>query len=216
MIKNKLKTIVYLCRHPRVTLRLLSFSRYGYLNEIGWINSYINKMPIDSFGRPVPWCTYGYIDFISPRLKKYMSIFEYGLGNSTLFYSDKVKKVTSVEHEKSWYDSFKNKVNNNSTIYYEFLEKKGYEKAPMRSNSFFDIIIIDGRKRVKCIKESINYLKEDGVIVLDDAHRSEYIEGVKFLEESGYKQLPFFGISPGFFSKNCTTIFYKKINCLGI
>ena len=86
----------------------------------------------------------------------------------------------------------------------------------MKFKELFSIIIIDGEKRVECMNEAIKYLKDDGVIVLDDSHWDEFKAGIEFLKLNNFKQIPFFSIAPGFFSKNCTSIFYKENNCLDI
>ena len=216
MIKNKLKGIGYLLRYPKVALKLLSYAKYGYLKEMGWIKSFILKKPVDDSGNPIPWNTYSYIDFISQRLKKNMSIFEYGCGYSTLYYQKKVNFVASVEHDMDWYNKISLMASNNVKLCHQPLEGITYENAPMKFKELFSIIIIDGEKRVKCMYEAIKYLKDDGVIVLDDSHWDEYKDGVEFLKLNNFKQIPFFSIVPGFFSKNCTSIFYKENNCLNI
>ena len=216
MIKNKLKGIGYLLRHPKTALKLLSHINYGYLKETGWIKSFILQKPVDNSGNPIPWNTYSFIDFISQRLKKNMNIFEYGPGYSTLYYQKKVNFVASVEHDMDWYNKISLMISNNVKLCHEPLEGITYENAPMKFKEFFSIIIIDGRKRVKCMNEAIKYLKDDGVIVFDDSHRDEYKTGIEFLKLNNFKQIPFFSIVPGFFSKNCTSIFYKKNNCLDI
>ena len=80
----------------------------------------------------------------------------------------------------------------------------------------FHIIIVDGRDRVNCCKNSITALTDDGVIVLDDSERPQYKEAIDYLKSKGFKELPFSGISPGSFINKSTTIFYKSKNCLGI
>ena len=211
-----IKGIGYLLCHPKIALKLLSYANFGYLKEIGWIKSFILQKPVDDSGNPIPWNTYSFIDFISQRLKKNMSIFEYGSGYSTLYYQKKVNFVASVEHDMDWYNKISLMASNNVKLCHEPLEGIAYENAPMKFKELFSIIIIDGEKRVKCINEAIKYLKDDGVIVLDDSHRDEYKEGFEFLKLNDFKQIPFFSIVPGFFSKNCTSIFYKENNCLNI
>ena len=80
----------------------------------------------------------------------------------------------------------------------------------------FDIIIVDGRDRVNCVKNSIDKLKENGIIILDDSERKEYNEAKEFLFYKGYKKIEFWGIAPGVFYNKCTTVFYKEHNCFGI
>ena len=92
-----------------------------YLNEIGWINSFKNQIPMDKESNPLPWVTYGFIDFISDRLNDKMDIFEYGSGNSTLWYSQNTNSVTSVEHDKNWFEKISKEMPRNVTMHYQKL-----------------------------------------------------------------------------------------------
>lgn len=217
MIKSKLKTILQNIRHPMVSIRLLSFIRFGYLSEIGWIKSFILKKPVSNNGAPIPWNVYGYIDFISERLNKKMDIFEYGVGNSSLYYQDRVNSLTCVEHDESWFNDFNEECGENVTIHFKSLhDGESYAEIINKQDKLFDVVIVDGRDRVNCIRQSILAIKDSGVIVLDDSHREQYLAGVDYLRDKGFKELPFYGITPGFFSRNCTSIFYRKDNCLNI
>lgn len=214
---EKIIKIIKLFENPKVLKILLSMNSSGYLNEIGWINSFKNQIPMDINSNPLPWVTYGFIDFISERLNKTMDIFEYGSGNSTLWYAQKVNSVASVEHDRSWFEKIKNSMPNNVNIYYQELIYNGeYSTFSTKLDKKFDIVIVDGRDRVNCIKNAINSIKEDGVIVLDDSERESYLDGINFLLENNFKKIDFWGISPGLFYKKNTTIFYKTNNCLGI
>ena len=48
-------------------------------------------------------------------------------------------------------------------------------------NDYFDLIFIDGRDRVKCIKNSIAKLKPGGILVLDNSERDRYNAGKRLL-----------------------------------
>lgn len=217
MMSKKITRLMQLLFEPKLLVKVLSMKDVGYLSEIGWINSFINKMPMDKSSKPLPWVTYGFIDFISSRLDKNMDIFEYGSGNSTLWYSQKVNSVSSVEHDKQWFERAKSAMPNNVELKYKKLASNGeYSNASIEQSRNFDLVIVDGRDRVNCIKKAINCIKDNGVIVLDDSERERYIEGVEFLLNMGFKKIDFWGISPGLFYKKNTTIFYKSNNCLGI
>lgn len=213
----KIKKVIDVMSSPKLLKQLLSMNRSGYFNEIGWINSFKNQMPMDKSSNPLPCVTYGFIDFISDRLNKNMDIFEYGSGNSTLWYAKKVNTVVSVEHDKKWFEAIKKNMPNNANINYEELVYNGnYSKFSSNLNKKFDVIIVDGRDRVNCVKNAIKNLKESGVIVLDDSERESYKEGIDFILSHGFKKIDFWGISPGLFYKKNTTIFYKTVNCLEI
>ena len=214
---NKIQKIVDMVSDPKMLKMLISMNSSGYLKEIGWINSFKHQIPIDKDDNPLPWVTYSFIDFISDRLNKAMDVFEFGSGNSTLWYADKVSTVTSVEHDNTWFEKIKENMPGDVHIYYKELIYDGeYSKFTNTLDKKFDIVIVDGRDRVNCIKNSINSIKENGVIILDDSERESYIEGVNFLLNNNFKKIDFWGISPGLFYKKNTTIFYKIDNCIGI
>lgn len=196
---------------------LLGFKTDGYLNEIGWVNSVVKNAIIDKTGDPLPWVTYPFIQFIENRLQPTFNIFEYGSGNSTLYYSKKVAHVDSVENDKGWYEQVKNNMPANVTLFYSELSSGGdYCNYANITQKTYDLIIIDGRDRVNCCKQNISALANTGMIVLDDTERMEYKEGIDFLLNNGFKKLDFWGIAPNVNYLKCTSLFYKPGNCLDI
>ena len=214
---RKIKAVTSVLSQPKLCKKLISVGTSGYLYEIGWIEAFKKQLPIDKDGAPLPWVTYSFIDFISNRLDKTMDVFEYGAGNSTLWYAKKTNSVTSVENDKQWFEKIKNRMPNNVQIYYEeLLYGEKYSKFSKNLEIKFDIIIVDGRDRVNSMKSAIHSIKPGGVIVLDDSERVIYKDGIDFLMNAGFKKIDFSGISPGLFYKKSTTIFYRHNNCLGI
>jgi hypothetical protein len=59
----------------------------------------------DSLHTHVPWLAFGAIDYLEQWLTNDMEVFEYGSGSSTLYFSKRAKRVTSVEHNEHWYNS---------------------------------------------------------------------------------------------------------------
>jgi len=201
-------------------LELLFLTREGSaLLEDGWFRSRKEGKSVDKNGEPIPWMSYPLIDFIKPRLKKTFDIFEYGCGNSTLFFAHYVRSVTSVEHDENWVKSIAKRAPENVTLLIRPLEYGGdYCKSCTGQNMQYDIIVIDGRDRVNCVKQvlSQNKLKEDGVIIFDNSDRTGYREAYSQLLDSGYKRIDFFGIGPIVQIKTCTSIFYKANNIFSI
>jgi hypothetical protein len=215
-MSNKIDLLFKVFTAPKRLRILLAFNDNGYLDQIGWFNSFISRAPIDQDNKPIPWVTYSYIDFIKDRLNN-LNVFEFGSGNSTYFYAKNAASVVSVEHDKGWYDKIEStKPANSEMIFCELTEDGDYCRTPLRLEKKFDIIIVDGRDRVNCCKQAVNAISKNGVIVLDDSERERYKEGKYFLKDKGFKELPFSGISPGLFYLKSTSIFYRSNNCLDI
>lgn len=210
--KRNLKNLA----NPTLVKGVLSLATKGYFEEKGWNLSYIKKQSLDAKGSPIPWLTYSFLDFLNGRLNNKMTLFEYGSGNSTLYFSNIVKKVVSVENDLDWLKRINPLLPDNATIHHHSLDSTEYEKAILNQEEEYDLIIIDGRKRVACLKNSIERIKPQGVVILDDAERPEYSEAFSFMNEHGYKNIPFSGIAIGAIHHKLTTVFYKVDNCLGI
>ncbi len=214
---NNLQALAKLIAKPKRLNALLSYGHKGYLSTIGWFTAFDKEQAVDEHGEPLPWVTYSFIDFIKTRLNKELSIFEYGSGNSTLFYAKRVKRVVSVEHDEAWFNKIVSAKAENAEMIFTPLIKGGeYCKKAALLGEKFDVIIVDGRDRVNCCKNSVEALTPSGVLVLDDSERDIYVEARTFLIAKGFKEIPFSGISPGLFYNKATSVFYKPENCLAI
>lgn len=217
-IKQRINSIKYFLTHPKALKMILSFNETGYLYDEGWFNSFYKNEPIDKNKNPIPWFTYSSIDFLKERLKSDMTAFEYGAGNSTLFFAQRIKKIYSVETNKNWYETIKKKLSGNAEIFYldSEIDPIAYTQVINSTNLKYDIIIIDALYRNECMINSYKYLNENGVIILDDSEREEYKEGINFILNKGFNKLDFWGFSPGLFYKKCTSVFYRNNNCFNI
>lgn len=214
---QKIKTVIKVFKEPKILSALLSQRDFGYLNEIGWFESFKALKSIDRNGSPIPWFSYPFIDFLTPRLKINLVLFEFGSGNSTLFFAERVKNVISVEHNKEWYQIVNStKPSNVRLVQTESDSVNDYLEYFNNLKETVDIIIVDGLHRNECLVNSINKLSENGVIILDDSERSEYQNGLDFILDHGFMRLDFWGIAPTVLFKKCTTVFYKSNNCLKV
>ncbi len=183
----------------------------------GWFKSFKTKQAIDNAGNPIPWLTYPFMKFVENRLNDRLSVFEYGSGNSTLWFADRVKEVVSVENDQKWYEIVKLRLPKNAKVIYRELEYHGkYAEEIANHNKKFDIIIIDGRDRNYCAELAVKHLNESGVVFFDNANLQIYVNGVNYLHENGFKQIDFWGISPVTPHATCTSVFYRTNNCLNI
>jgi hypothetical protein len=182
-----------------------------------WLSCIIGQH--SPLGDELPWVTYEAIDWMANHINKDMILFEWGSGGSTIFFSNRVKKVVSVEHDLLWYQEV-----------FMTVSKKGYQNIlltlaePERSEStepwytstdtsfsgysfekyvreidtypdaFFDIVVVDGRARLGCMKHALHKIKSGGFLILDNSDRQEYQKGCELF--SDWKVISTFGPSP--------------------
>jgi hypothetical protein len=196
---------------------IYSLYKTGPLKDDGWFRSCRDHTSVDANGNPIPWITYPAIEFLGKRINKQLSVFEYGCGNSTLWWASRVKEVISVEHDKRWYDKFAPIVPQNVTINHVALEYGGaYAKQITAYKKQFDIIVIDGRDRINCAVIGLDSIKNEGVIILDNSDRRKYEGIIKLLQDKGFRKIEFIGMCPAVNLKSETAIFYKDNNVLNI
>ncbi len=109
-------------------------------------------------------------------------VLEWGTGYSTIYYSKFLTKNNrkftwwSVDNNEKWYLrilKLSKDINVGILLFLFNPNKEEYIHAP-EGLLKFDIIIIDGRYRKKCLVVARKCLKEDGVIILHDANREYY------------------------------------------
>jgi len=155
--------------------------------------------------------------FIDKRLNKTLDLFEYGSGNSTLWYAQRLNSVDAVEHHYQWYQYVNAKKPANVQLYHVPLDYNGkYCRAIGATQKKYDVVIVDGRDRNHCVEECFKSLKPGGVIILDNSEREAYQKGILFLQEQGFKHLVFEGMTPVITHTTVTSLFYKADNCLGV
>ena len=197
---------------------LLSLTKQGYLVETGWSKSFDLQKPVDANGKPLPWVTYSFIDFVTPRLKSGLDILEFGSGNSTIFFGTKGCNITAIEHVQEWVDIVTPQLPPSAKlIQVDLVDGGDYSHSAVTLGQQWDIVFVDGRDRVNCALNSIPFLKPEGVLVLDDSDRPQYSPIYARMKELGYKVIDFWGISPGLCYRKSTSVFYKSdANILGI
>lgn len=196
---------------------IISIRNKGPLYEDGWFKSFREQASVDANGDPLPWFTYPAIEFINRRVKSWMSVFEYGCGGSTLWWAKRVKEVISVEHDKEWCKKMVANIPSNVKLHHIDLVYDGaYSKMIKESDIKFDVVVIDGRDRVNCIKYCLDSLDDRGVIILDNSNRKEYLEGISYLIKNNFKKIDFVGLCPIVNYKSETSIFYRSCNSFDI
>lgn len=194
----------------------LLYSSRSDLRSAGFFRSVASRRPVRADGTPLPWMNYCAISFLEERLGPELTIFEYGSGNSTLFFAERVASVVALEADRKWYDYVRGEMPANVTMLYHDPAEPGYVDAIATTNRRYDIVIVDADERVACLLNSPDHLSERGVVILDDAQREEYQQGCAQMRAKGFRQLNLEGLKPAGIRFYRTTIFYRDGNCLGL
>ena len=197
--------------------KIIAYGRLGlYLRDRGWLKSAGSRIPMGRFEEPLPWICYPCMDFLNERLKSDMDVFEWGSGNSTLWWAKRVGTVISCEHDQGWYERMKPAMPDNVEYVHANVEDSSYINFAKNQQKRFDVMMIDGQARIACAKNCLESLKEGGVVVWDNTDVDKYQEGYDFLIQNGFKRLDFYGLGPVNFYGWSTSVFYKENNCLGL
>lgn len=124
---------------------------------------------------------------------------EWGSGNSTAFLSQRLpagSRWLSIEHQPRWHAIVAEMIADQelsdvslvlatpTNDYVEgsddgdFSSFRDYILFPSKLNRRFDFILVDGRARIECMAVGWDLLSADGIMVLHDAQRVEYAQGV--------------------------------------
>lgn len=69
----------------------------------------------------VPWIIFEAKEWLESLLTPDMSVFEWGSGGSTIFISERVRKLISVEHDREWYQVVSQSLKDNNILNCEYL-----------------------------------------------------------------------------------------------
>lgn len=133
---------------------------------------------------------------------------ELGGGNSTVFLSKFVKKLVTIEHNKEWSKTILSNVETYSNEWILTVVEPNWPQdhpfSPAQegqfenyvnqikslSNESFDVILVDGRDRVRSALASIPKLKNGGILLIHDFwNRPKYHSllnelGIELIEDS--------------------------------
>jgi hypothetical protein len=151
------------------------------------------KHPIAADGSPLPWYTYPAIEYCNQMDASGLHIFEYGSGNSSLYWARKGGKVWCVEHDAAWYETMKSKSAQLCGISLCH-DKEAYVSAIAKAGVTFDIVIIDGIWRNESTNAALPYLKNGGLIILDNS--DWYTDVAEFIRSHNFFQVDFSGFGP--------------------
>jgi hypothetical protein len=153
------------------------------------------------FHKPSPWLSPASILFFENDLTKEHKGCEFGSGFSSLFFSKRIEKLVSIEHDAVWYQMIQNKLKEMGISNVEYILKPANDPLDFENekfecetesfkvrkdftnyfkaiehieNEYFDFILVDGRARCECVYYSLPKLKKGGLLILDNSERNRY------------------------------------------
>lgn len=185
-----------------------SWKLWGNLsNQYGWKKSVLENKPVDKYGKPIPWYTYSAIEFLRTLDFTNKTVFEFGCGNSSIFWASNGCEVYSVENDPAWANIVK-AYNIPGLIIFEESDREQYANTPTKIDKKFDVIIIDGRFRHTCVAATLKAIKSEGLIIFDNA--DWYPDACSDLRKAGWLQVDFSGPGPINGYNWTTAIFFQS------
>lgn len=163
--------------------------------------------PVDKDGYPLPWYTYPAIDYLRQLDLSQKTVFEFGGGNSSLFYASRVKKIISIDNNAEWVEVLKPQLPTNAELYFR-QGKDAYVHSLREQSINFDIIVIDGSYRRACASEAISCLAPDGLIILDNS--DWFPKTAEDLRKADLIQIDFTGFGPVNYYTWTTSLFLQR------
>lgn len=113
-----------------------------------------------------------------------LDVLEWGCGGSTYHYTQFLERHgipyswTSVEHQTKWSDMVTQALAGKANV--EIFTKTDWDEyvgLPATLGKQFDLILVDGRQRRRCLQQARMLVKPRGVVLLHDATRTRYRGG---------------------------------------
>jgi FkbM family methyltransferase len=175
--------------------------------EYGYHNTFENWTSVDRDNRPIPWMTYGAIFYLQQLNLKQCKVFEWGSGNSSLFFAEHSSKVVSIESNPDWFEYVVQHKKSNQDVLLKTPAE--YCSCITDFDEKFELIVIDGDifRRLECAQYALSYLKDGGLLLLDN---SDWLPNTtEFIRSAGFTQIDFAGPGPINSYLWCTSIFFK-------
>lgn len=129
-----------------------------------------------------PWLTRDAVAALDTMLSSNDVGFEFGSGRSTVWFANRVKRLTSVEHDKAWFESVSGALRSEEVRNVDYRWADAMERDPASASNYvdgvakladgsLDFVLVDGLFRGVCVEASISKLRAGGLLIIDDVGR---------------------------------------------
>jgi predicted O-methyltransferase YrrM len=147
----------------------------------------------------LPWLPFSVIEVLADRITPESRVFEFGGGGSTLWFASRAKEVVTVEHDRQWFELVARAVADRPdcrVVYATDREQYAAYVSVIRAypDGYFDVVVVDGRERLRCFDAAMPKVRRGGLLVLDDSERERYAGA--FQLAAGWPHRTFRGLAP--------------------
>lgn len=203
---------------PRPTMFRRAWNRWivpaqlvrGLFFRYGWLRAWWENRPVDANGDALPWITYPAIDFLSQLDFSDATVFEWGSGNSSIWWAPRCKSIATVESNAQWVSYIRERL----PTAVELIETQFNVDAELRALTSRappeqDVFVIDnhGPFRWRCAEVAVKYLRPGGLIILDNS--DQCLKACQVMRDAGFTQIDFTGFVPSGGYAQTTSLFYR-------
>ena len=137
------------------------------------------------FERKEPWLVEQANNILKEFIENPVRILEFGSGFSTLWFlqQENVIELVSVEHSNDWFIKVQSQIKTEKKHTLIRKDTPYNDICDDYLDEYFDIILVDGRNRNKCMQSAIPKLKKGGVLILDNSERDYYHLGYDLMKD---------------------------------
>ena len=209
-------------QYARISVRL-SCCLARHPKEIGRLPRWLTERSLSPMSLRTPWWPYAAVTWVAQHLPPRARVFEYGGGGSTLWLQDQGAIVAVAEHNEAWYQQLSSALLPSTKVMLRGVEPIGQIVSAAEPGFFdgyvaaiseeltesLDLVIVDGRARVECVRRAMPKVKFGGLLLLDDTDRERYQPAIAML--AGWERHVFQGLKPGELFPTQTSV-WRRLN----
>lgn len=164
-------------------------------------------------GKSGPWLTFPAIRFLESLDGRNVRVLEFGSGASSQWLTERFAEVRSIEHDPQWYATVKAQgsdvvLADPAGDLWTGQSDSAYLRAG-RVGAPYDLVIVDGVARLTCIEHVDEFVRPDGLVVVDDTDMVEMRSARPRLVAAGFGAIDFWGMRPGLGLESSTSVFCR-------
>ncbi len=121
-----------------------------------------------------PWISYDAQAEIAAFLDKSKRVLEFGSGMSTVWYAEHAGEVVSIEDYRPWFEQVESIIlgRRANNVRYRFATADNYAAlGESERGNGFDLVMIDGSARDRCVHTALEVIRPGGMIYLDNSDK---------------------------------------------